>query len=156
MSEVEINRECKFPEDTAEMIDEVHAYTSSLYRPENVFGFKPSQLEHPKIHFLVARINGYPVACGGVKLYDENPDDVYCEVKRMYVRAAHRGKGLAKKILSLLEDQARAMGVRTLRLETGIYQPDAISLYEKVGYTRRGIYGDYKETDENVFFEKTL
>ncbi len=156
LDEITIERECQLAEDTAEMVIEVDNYTRSLYSPENIYGFKPNQLEHPKIHFMVVRKDGQPIACAGIKIYDEDENDQYTEVKRMYVRQGYRGKGLAKHLLKVLEELSLSLGFPVVRLETGIHQPDAISLYQKVGYKSRGVFGDYRESTENVFFEKIL
>jgi putative acetyltransferase len=47
-------------------------------------------------------------------------------------------------------------GCRVLRLETGPYQPDAIGLYERCGFARRGPFGAYADDPLSVFMEKTL
>lgn len=156
VDEVVIARECKLPQDTIDMVIEVDNYTRALYPPECCYGFKPHQLEDPKVHFLVARKNGEPIACAAIKIHDEDDNDRYTEVKRMYVRAAHRGKGLAQRLLRDLEDLSASLEFNQIRLETGIHQPDAINLYQKVGYQRRGVFGDYRESLENLFFEKFL
>lgn len=151
-----VEREEKLAEDSAEMVLEMDAYVRTLYAPENVFGFLPHQLEDPHIYFFVVREEGKPIACAGIKVFDENPNDLFTEAKRMYVRPGHRGKGLAKMLLQKLEALTRELGFTVIRLETGIYQSDAIHLYEKQGYMRRGVYSDYRETTENLFYEKVL
>ena len=80
----------------------------------------------------------------------------YGEVKRMYVRPAYRGQGLGIEMLDHLADYARANEVYLLRLETGIYQKDAIGLYEKYGFQRRAPFGEYKEDPNSVYFEKNI
>ena len=103
------------------------------------------------VAFFVASFDGQLAACGGVKLFAD-----YGEVKRMYVRPAFRGKGLGKAILNQLAEYARANGINLLRLETGIYQAEAIGLYEGWGFARRGPFGDYKNDPNTVYFEKYL
>jgi putative acetyltransferase len=41
-------------------------------------------------------------------------------------------------------------------LETGPYQHQALGLYERLGYARRGPYGDYRDDPLSVFMEKRL
>jgi len=48
------------------------------------------------------------------------------------------------------------LGFSIIRLETGIRQPEAIVLYEKVGYKKRSVFGEYRVSDLNVFYEKLL
>ena len=83
------------------------------------------------------------------------------EVKRMYVRPAARGSGVARAILARLEDEARARGVRRLCLETGDVRHDAMRLYERNGFTRCGAFGAYASMpvpaiERSVFFEKRI
>src|SRR5688572_16963922 len=59
-----------------------------------------------------------PVGCGAVKPYDS----ISAEVKRMYVLPEYRGKGIAVKILSELEQWAKELGYSKCILETGIKQ----------------------------------
>ena len=79
------------------------------------------------------------------------------EVKRVIVSDAHRGRGIAGALMNHLESIARAAGVRRLVLQTGDRQPDAVAVYERVGYTPIPIYEPYVETIPNSFcFEKLL
>ncbi len=55
-----------------------------------------------------------------------------------------------------LEAEARARGLDLMRLETGEDSPEAIRAYERVGYARRGPFGDYEENGSSVFMERRL
>jgi ribosomal protein S18 acetylase RimI-like enzyme len=46
--------------------------------------------------------------------------------------------------------------VSILRLETGIYQVEAIGLYERYGFQRRTPFGDYREDPFSIYFEKSI
>lgn len=74
----------------------------------------------------------------------------------MYVRPVYRGLGLGKAMLKRLTEYARERQVSVLRLETGIYQTDAIGLYEAFGFQRRPPFGEYKEDPLSVYYEKTI
>jgi len=87
-----------------------------------------------------------------VKLFDSD----YAEVKRMYVRPIYRGRGLGKAVLNHLSDYAQQKQIDVLRLETGIYQVEAIGLYESWGFQRRPPFGDYEVDPMSVYFEKRL
>jgi putative acetyltransferase len=78
------------------------------------------------------------------------------EVKRMYVSPAARGQGVAQRLLGALESEAQQRGVSHFMLETGPYQHQALGLYERLGYARRGPYGDYRDDPLSVFMEKRL
>ena len=90
--------------------------------------------------------------CGGVQIYDSE----YGELKRMYIRPAFRGRGLGKKMLDHLTDYAHRHGIRVLRLETGIYQKEAIGLYEVSGFHRVAPFGPYIEDPLSLFLEKRI
>lgn len=102
--------------------------------------------------FVVAYDAETPVGCGAVRMIDAG----VAEIKRMYVSPAVRGRGIARRMLEVLESEARAIGVVKLMLETGTRQPEAIALYSKTGYSRTGAFGDYPPSPLNVFFEKHL
>ena len=80
----------------------------------------------------------------------------YGEVKRMFVRPEFRGKGLGKAMLRRLVEYALQNGAGVLRLETGIYEVEAIGLYERFGFARRAPFGDYVEDPLSVYFEKGI
>lgn len=80
----------------------------------------------------------------------------YGELKRMYVPKGHRKKGIAGHLLVRLEHLAMGRGLTRVRLETGIHQKAAISLYEKAGYATVPPFGDYREDPLSVFMEKDL
>lgn len=58
------------------------------------------------------------------------------ELRKMYLARAARGKGLGKLALGRAVEQARALGYRTLSLETASVLKEAIAMYEKFGFTR--------------------
>ena len=89
-----------------------------------------AELSGPHGAFLVGWLDGEPVCCGGVKRLDARA----CEIKRMYVAPAARGRGVARALLAVLEDTARDLGYRVARLDTGPRQPHARRLYESAGY----------------------
>ena len=94
---------------------------------------------------------GVALGCGAVVLLDG-----YGELKRMYVSTTARGRGIAKAIITFLEAEARLRHCMILRLETGIHQAEALALYARAGYARRGRYGDYPEDPLSVFMEKKI
>lgn len=103
-------------------------------------------------HAVVACEEGKPVGCGAIKEYDQKS----VEVKRMYTLPAHRGKGIATKILNELELWATELHYHKCVLETGKKQPEAISLYKKSGYKIIPNYGQYAGVENSVCFEKEL
>lgn len=102
--------------------------------------------------FLVAYLDGVPVGCGGVRAHDVG----VAEIKRLWVDPGSRGLGVARAIVARLEEEAVRLGYRTLVLETGLRQPEAIALYESLGYHRRALYGRYRDSPLSVCLERDL
>lgn len=100
--------------------------------------------------FLVAVSDGEPVACGGVQRLEEGVG----EVKRMWVRREWRGVGLGRRLLLAIEDEARALGFRTLRLDTNRTLGEALALYGSAGYAEIERYNENRFAQ--AFFEKHL
>lgn len=78
------------------------------------------------------------------------------EVKRVYVEPAARGTGLSRALMAELERVAAEAGAARLILQTGDRQPDAVALYEKIGYTRIPVYPPYLAIDFSECFEKQV
>jgi GNAT superfamily N-acetyltransferase len=89
-----------------------------------------AELSPPGGAFLVGYIDGDPVCCGGIKRFDAGR----CEIKRMYVVPALRGRGVARALLRELESVAGSLGYAVARLDTGPKQVGARGLYESEGY----------------------
>ncbi len=96
------------------------AYMSELYPADSNHFETPEALGQPHVRFVGIHAEGELVACGGVKLMDD--DGVYGEVKRVFVLPAHRGGGLARIIMAALEFQLMREGYALARLETGVAQ----------------------------------
>lgn len=138
--------------DATALIAELDAHLQPLYPQESRHGYSVQKLIAEAVAFFVLRNGTIPAACGGVKLFGTE----YAEVKRMYVRPQFRGRGYAKRILEHLTDHARAQGVVTLRLETGIYQHEAMALYERMGFYLILPFGEYRADPLSRYYEKQL
>lgn len=102
--------------------------------------------------YLVGVLDRRVVACGAIQALDADT----AEIKRMYVRPAYRGRGIARQLLAALEELAFLAGHTVLRLETGSYLPAAIGLYQSSGYGEIPVYGEYAGNPYSVCFEKRL
>lgn len=131
-----------------EASDRFHA---ALYPAESNHLVDPQALVGPGVTLLVARIDG---RAGGMAALVAR--DGYGEIKRMYVADEARGTGLGRALLEAVERRAAAVGLGTLRLETGIRQPAALSLYRAAGYVERGPFGGYAADPLSVFMEKAV
>jgi len=138
--------------DVVALIADLDAYQAPLYPAESNHLLDIETLMQPNVLFAVARdADGRALGCGAVVLFDG-----YGELKRMFVRPEQRGLGVAKQLISFLEGEAAQVSCNVLRLETGIRQPEALGLYERAGYARRGRYGDYPDDPLSVFMEKRI
>lgn len=136
--------------DVLALIDELDAYQKPLYPLESFHGIDLAALMRPHVLFAVARdAEGVALGCGALVLGAASG-----EVKRMYTRPAARGLGIGQRVLALLEREAQARGCGLFRLETGYLQHDALRLYARCGYRRRGPFGDYADDPLSVFLEK--
>jgi len=139
--------------DAIQLIDELQTFLNpEKYPPESRHGYSVEKLLREDVAFFVIWHDGTPAGCGGIKLFNTD----YGEVKRMYVRPQYRGLGLGNLMLNHLAAYAYERQIFTLRLETGIYQKEAIRLYERYGFARRGPFGEYKEDPMSIYFEKRL
>lgn len=78
------------------------------------------------------------------------------EVKRLYVAPGHRGRGHSRVLMGAAERAALGAGAVRVVLETGSEQPEALGLYEGIGYSRITPYGPYKDDHRSVCFAKDL
>lgn len=109
-----------------------------------------AELRPPAGAFLVASVDGEPVACGAVKSIAPGVGSL----KRMWVAGSVRGLGFGRRMLAALESEARTLGMTTLRLETNRALAEAIRLYESSGYVAVAPFNTDPYAD--YWFEKRL
>jgi putative acetyltransferase len=129
-------------------------YAAALYPAESNHMESVDVLAQTNVLFLGGYAGNQLVACGAVKAMDD--DDVYGEIKRVFVIDCCRGKGYSKKIMLRLEAHLHAQRIPLARLETGIKQPEALGLYRKLGYQERTPFGKYRPDPLSVFMEKRI
>lgn len=141
------------------LVDEVQAFYASRYGDGDLTPMAPGEFAPPAGYFVIGYVDGEPAACGGWRAREgDEPGlvDGDAELKRMYVRPAHRGRGYARVLLAHLEDAARAAGRRRVCLETGTRQPEAIALYRSEGYEPAEKFGTYRCEPGSRCFAKDL
>ncbi|MBM7860210.1 GNAT family N-acetyltransferase [Lentzea nigeriaca] len=136
------------------MIADLQQVYVDLYGDVDITPVDPAQFAAPLGYFVIGYLDDVPVACGGWRVNDEV--EGAAEIKRMYVVDAARGRGLARLLLAHLETTAREAGLRRMILETGLRQPEAISLYTSSGYERIQNFGVYRDHPESRCFGKPL
>jgi putative acetyltransferase len=130
------------------------AYMQALYPPASNHLESAEALSGPHGRFIGIHVEGDLIACGAVKLMDD--DGRYGEIKRVFVLDAHRGRGHSRHIMAALEELLLREGYPLARLETGIYQPEALGLYRALGYRERAPFGAYQPDPLSLFMEKPL
>ncbi len=126
-------------------------YAAALYPAESNHMLDIDTLLRPQMNFFGVLIDGVIKGCGGFWAHAD-----YVEIKRVYIDPTARGLGLSRKLMVVLEEEARALGFIVARLETGVSQPEALGLYRTIGYVDRGPFGGYELDPLSVFMEKTL
>jgi putative acetyltransferase len=148
-----VSTESPDTEESLDLLAQLRTELSEKYPGEfRAVPLVPEDLTIAGAAFLVARRGGRPVGCGAIRSLAPG----VAEIKRMFVVYESRGQGVGRAILEKLESLAHSFGYRSVRLETGLKQPEAISLYESAGYHRAPCYGPYRENPMSVCFEKEL
>lgn len=137
--------------DAVALIADVQQEYVVRYGEVDLTPIDPAEFSPPLGLFLVAYVDDEPAACGGWRVHGTD-----AELKRMYVRPAFRGRGLARAVLAELERTAAAAGYARLILETGTGQPEAIALYTSAGYTPVARFGYYADEPGAVHLGKSL
>jgi putative acetyltransferase len=135
-----------------ELLDAGDAYVAALYPAESNHMLDVPALKKPGAVFVVARDNGQVVGCAALV----NSGGGWAEIKRMFVAPVARGQQIGRKLLQKIEAIATERGVTLLRLETGVKQPQALSLYRSAGYIDIGPFGQYAPDPLSVFMEKSV
>jgi putative acetyltransferase len=135
------------------LLAEAQAFQAEIYSDEHNHALPTDALAADDVRFFIAREGDVVLGVGAFKIY---AGDKYGEVKSMFTAPKGRGKGIAAALMRNIEDTAKAEGLTTLKLETGDELEAAVRLYERLGFQRSGVFGNYEDNDVSVFMEKTL
>ncbi|WP_426593271.1 GNAT family N-acetyltransferase [Cellulomonas sp. McL0617] len=105
---------------------------------------------------VVADLDGVPVGCASLRAAREGYPEGSGELKKVWVDDAARGAGAARALLIAIEDDARAAGLTSVVLQTGIRQPEAVTLYLSAGYRPIVPFGPYTDDLLSLLFGKVL
>ncbi|MBX3054650.1 MAG: GNAT family N-acetyltransferase [Caldilineaceae bacterium] len=134
------------------LIDHLWEELDRRYGPYPDSRFTPEQIDVPGLLFVIAKADGKPVGCGAILPFSEGVG----EIKRMWVEPDARRQGVAQAILYALESMAAEKGDHTLRLETGIRQPEAIALHTRWGYAPVDCWDVHADDPLSRCFEKRI
>jgi GNAT superfamily N-acetyltransferase len=129
-------RVCEEPFDTpvsaallAGYVDEIKAMYPG-WTPDVAPRMTGRDVAPPSGRWLVAYRDGRAVGCAGLKRIDGQT----AEIKRIYVTPDARGTGVARALLTRLEQAAQQNGYRLVRLDTGAKQQASVALFSSSGY----------------------
>lgn len=121
---------------------------------ESVHMMDAAKLATPEVVFFVMRDVGVAMGMGAFKRIDAD----HAEIKSMHILTEVRGRGLSKRLLMHLMDEARATGFRRLSLETGAQSGFAAAraLYASAGFRESLPFADYRPDPNSVFMTLDL
>lgn len=93
-------------------------YDAEVADPTQKYGLPDGRL-------YVAWCDGQPAGCIALRRLDGTT----CELKRLYVRPAFRGRGIAGAMMQRILDDARAIGYTAMLLDTLPFLTSAIRMY---------------------------
>jgi len=105
---------------------------------------------------VVARIDGRAVGCASLRTTGGGFPEGSGELKKVWVADEARGTGVARALLAAIEDDARAHGLTSVVLQTGIRQPEAVTLYRTAGYRPVPPFAPYADDFLSLCFAKDI
>lgn len=135
----------------------LNEHLQSMYElspAESVHALNLDKLRQPGITFWTAWDGPQLLGCGGVKEIDTK----HAEIKSMRTPKALRRRGAGRAILAHIIEVSEARGYEQLSLETGTADEfhAAHRLYESVGFTYCGPFGDYVKDPNSIFMTLRL
>ena len=135
-----------------DLVERVQLEYVARYGGRDEAAVDPAEFRPPQGLFLAAEVAGEPVGSGAWRAMGAG----IAEIKRVYVVPAFRRRGLAQLIVDVLERSAAQAGHRSVVLNTGGRQPEALGLYAQLGYGPVAGYGVYACAPDAVFLGKDL
>jgi len=130
-----------FTEYTGALLEAEPAFADYLFSIQS-FEEELRHLEHkygpPAGRLYLALCDGFPAGCIGLKPFDRES----CELKRLYVRPAFRGRGLGTQLVQQIIRDAREIGYKRLLLDTFPFLHSARRIYRRLGFYDIGSYND--------------
>ncbi len=122
----------------------LQGFQDELVCPEEKYG-------HPGGRLYLVLADGQPAGCIGMHRLDET----LCAMKRLYIRPAFRGQGIARRLVERLLADARKVGYEAMLLDTFPFLDHAIRLYKELGFYEIESYNN-SPMDMTIFMRKDL
>jgi L-amino acid N-acyltransferase YncA len=103
---------------------------------------------HP-VYVAIAEDNGEEtvVGWGSLNVYNPRPAYQYVADFSIYIERGWRGKGVGRRLLEHLIEQARGLGYHKMMLSAFPFNATGVALYERLGFTRVGILHEMGQLD---------
>ncbi|ELI8097088.1 GNAT family N-acetyltransferase [Yersinia enterocolitica] len=134
------------------LMNQLDAYQSALYPYENNHAESLDSLAQIETFVYVVKYEEGIVGCAILA----RPKTPYSEIKRVFVSPDYRGQGVAQRLITALLHQANALILKKIHLETGVYQPEAIKLYQRLGFELTSQFGRYEYDPLSVYMMQSL
>lgn len=123
---------------------ELQRFDWELRHPDQKYG-------QPGGRLYLVRVDGRPAGCVAMKRLDA----ARCEMKRLYIRPAFRGQGLARRLVEMLLGDARQDGYKAMVLDTFPFLRQALRLYRTLGFYEIPSY-THSPIDTTIYLCKDL
>jgi ribosomal protein S18 acetylase RimI-like enzyme len=111
----------------------------------------PQKYEPPDGGFIIAKENNSVVGCVAIKKLENK----ICEMKRLFVKDAYKNRGIGKKLVEAIVEDAKRKNYEKMRLDTCNIMENALGIYYKNGFYEIGPYYN-NPNDGVVYLEKLL
>jgi len=106
--------------------------------------------------YFIAELNGEVGGGAGIFPTDQLPQGT-CELVKMYLSAAARGKGIGKQLIAKCLVRAKELGYKQVYLESSSGLRRAIWLYERFGFQHlKAPIGNSGHTDTDTWMIKNI
>ncbi|WP_145566758.1 GNAT family N-acetyltransferase [Yersinia aleksiciae] len=149
---VEICQTDLFNAELIALISQLDAYQEALYPAEGNHAEPIESMRLIKNFAYVAKLEGQAVGCAILFL----PDNSYPEIKRVFIVPEYRGFGVASLLVTTIINKSNTLSLNKIYLETGIYQPSAAKLYQRLGFELTSEFGGYQYDPLSVYMVRFL
>ena len=114
----------------------------------------------PRHPVFVAETDEMVVGWSSLNVYNPRPAYQYVADLSIYIERGWRGKGVGRRLLEHLLEQARALGYHKMMLSAFPFNASGVALYERMGFTRAGVFHEMGQLDgrwvDTLVMEKLL